>query len=64
MNQQDMREALETIVTRRNQIVHSVDMDPSYPSERWPIEAQMVEESVSFIERIAESIYSVVAQNT
>ena len=57
----DVRERLRIIVNRRNQIVHEADMDPSYPGRRWPIDAQMVDESVDFIEQIVEAMYVVVS---
>ena len=60
MSRQDVRNTLRTVVDRRNQIVHEADMDPSFPGTRWPITAQMVDDAVDFIERIAEAIYVIV----
>ena len=60
MAAQDIRETLRAIITRRNQIAHEADMDPSYPDTLWPIDAQMVDESVELIEQIAEAMYVVV----
>ncbi len=57
MSSQDVRDTLKTIVDRRNQIAHEADMDPSYPDTRWLINAQMVDEAVNFVDRIAEAIY-------
>ena len=58
---QDIRERLRVIASRRNQIAHEADMNPSYPAARWPIDSQMVDNAVDFIEQIAEAIYEVVA---
>lgn len=60
MNSQDIRTRLDLISNRRNQIAHEADMDPSYPNRRWPIDAQMVDTSVDFIEQITEAMYAVV----
>lgn len=63
-SRQDIRETLRVIINRRNQIAHEADMDPSYPGVRWPIDEQMVDESIDFIEQIAEAIYAVTATNS
>ena len=54
------QESISLIVNRRNQIVHSADMD-SFGSRLWTIDFNMVNDAVSFIEEIAEAIYTVVA---
>ena len=63
METQDIKDRLNLIVDRRNKIVHESDMRrPSYLNQRFPIEDQMVEDAVAFIERISEAIYEVVIQ--
>ena len=65
MDIQDIKETLNLIVDRRNKIVHEADMTrPSYLGTRYPIDHQTVEDSVAFIERIAEAIYETVVLNT
>ncbi len=58
---QYMRERVRLIVSRRNQIAHEADTDPSYGGRLWPVDFAMVDDAVSFIEGIAEVIYAVVA---
>lgn len=55
----DIREQLGLIVTRRNQIVHAADIDPSYAGRPWPIDYALVEESVTFIESLVENVHAV-----
>ena len=64
ISSQDIRETLILIIERRNQIAHEADMDPSYPTVRWPIDEQMVDRSIGFIEQIAEAIYAVTSTNS
>lgn len=60
----DIKETLNLIVDRRNKIVHEADMEhPSYLDKRYTIDYQMVEDSVTFIERITEAIYETVILN-
>lgn len=61
MSTQDVKEKLKLIVTRRNQIAHEADMDPSYPDQRWPIDDSLVDEAINFIEQIGDTIYLVVS---
>ena len=56
----DIKERLNMIVNRRNQIAHEADINPSYPMMRWPIDESMIDSAVDFIEQIAEAIYDVV----
>ena len=60
MNAQIVRETLAMIVNRRNQIAHEADMNPSFPLSRWPIDGNMVNDSVDFIDRVAQAIHDVV----
>ena len=57
---QDTREQLRLIVNRRNQIAHESDLDPSYPGILWPINPNMADDAVTFIENVAEAIYAFV----
>ena len=59
---QEVREGLSLIANRRNQIAHEADINPSPYYELWPIDAQTVDDNVTFIEKIGESIYSAVSQ--
>ena len=54
----DVKQQLTLIVNRRNQIAHEADIDPSFGT-RWPIDEILVNESVGFIEQLAETIYKV-----
>lgn len=51
---------LKIIIDRRNQIAHEADMDPTAPGARWPIDAIMVTDAITILEKIAVSIYNVV----
>ena len=59
----EVREKLNSIVVRRNQIAHEADINPSPYEDLWPIDKQTVSESVDFIERIAEAIYAAISQS-
>ena len=50
------KEQLNLIVDRRNKIAHEADMDPSSPGSRWPIDELLVEESMTFLERVTSAI--------
>jgi len=54
----DVKQQLTLIVNRRNQIAHEADIDPSFGT-RWPIDEILLNESVDFIEQLAETIYEV-----
>jgi hypothetical protein len=56
-NASDVKTQLNLIIDRRNCIAHEADIDPSYPDSRWPIDESIVDESIDFIENVAESIY-------
>ena len=60
LTSQDVSQRLRLIVTRRNQIAHEADMDPSYGGRLWPIDFDMVDDSINFIGQVAEIIYTVV----
>jgi hypothetical protein len=56
---QDLKRSLALIVERRNKIAHEADIDPSYPEQRWPIDADMVQGIFDEIEAIARAIFTV-----
>lgn len=58
---EEAKERLLLIVERRNKIAHEADVSPLLSQELWPIDRQIVTESVDFIERVVESMYSVIA---
>jgi len=56
----DVRNHLDLIVDRRNKIAHESDIDPSLNiGVRYPIDSVMVDDSIDFIEKIANSLYSI-----
>ena len=54
---QDIRQQLNLIADRRNKIVHEADIDPTPYDTRWPIDEVLVDDAISFIEQIVETIY-------
>ena len=58
-NAGDLKTQLDTIVDRRNQIVHEADMDPSSPGDRWLIDEIMINDAIDFIEKLADTIYDI-----
>lgn len=56
----DVKTRLKLIVERRNKIAHEADMDPSYPGARWPITEHDVQTTIDFIEKVCESIHSII----
>ena len=61
MSSQEVRETLHLIVSRRNQIAHEADVNPSPYEDRFSIDRKMVTEAVEFIEEVAESMYVVIS---
>lgn len=61
LTSQNVRQKLQLIVHRRNQIAHEADMDPSFPDTRWPVDDDLVDDAVNFIGQLAEAIYMVVS---
>jgi len=61
MTVQDVKTKLNLIIDRRNKIAHEADINPTIaptlPGNRWPIDETMVDESIDFIEQVAETIY-------
>lgn len=56
----DVKTRLKLIVERRNKIAHEADMDPSYPGTRWPITKHDVQTTIDFIEKVCESIHTII----
>jgi hypothetical protein len=56
----DLKKQLNIIVDRRNKIAHEADRDPSYPDKLWPINDQMVNEAIEFLENLGQNIYIIV----
>ena len=55
-----IKEDLDTIINRRNQIAHEADIIPRLATgERWPIDESYIEEAVDFIEEVVESIHQI-----
>lgn len=48
----DLKQELLLVVTRRNQIAHEADRDPTPPHARWPILTSDVEAAIAFIESV------------
>jgi hypothetical protein len=55
-----LKEQLKVIIDRRNKIAHEADNIPSQPGERWPIDVNLTNNTIDFIEQLAETIYKVV----
>ncbi|MEB3341382.1 hypothetical protein [Okeania sp.] len=56
-----IKEQLSWIVDRRDQIAHEVDIEPDYynKGERLPIDENMVNDTVDFIDQVVNSIHQV-----
>ena len=58
--QKNIKQDLQEIVKRRNQITHEADIDPTYGlGNRWLIDESMVNDAVDFIEQVVESIHQI-----
>lgn len=53
----DVKSRLRLIVDRRNKIVHEADLDPSYPSVRWPISKPVVKGVIDYIQMLCNQIH-------
>ena len=60
LNAPDVKSKIKLIVDRRNKIAHEADLDPTVPGMRWPIDAAMVDEMLTFLDAVAEQIVVVV----
>jgi hypothetical protein len=56
----NIKEKLRLIVDRRNKIAHEADIDPTNPPSRWPIDEQMVNETIEFVENVVKVIFNIV----
>ena len=54
-----VKQSIKLIVDRRNKIAHEADVDPSYPNQRWPIDAAGVLNVLDRIEKIGRAIFKV-----
>jgi hypothetical protein len=59
MTAKAVKTSLILIVDRRNKIAHEADIDPSYPGQRWPIDAVLVEQTFDTLEAIGRAIFKV-----
>jgi hypothetical protein len=57
LNAGDIKTKLKLVVDRRNKIAHEADIDPSFPSRKWPISITDVRETIDFIEKLANELY-------
>ncbi|MFA6145336.1 MAG: HEPN domain-containing protein [Sulfurimonas sp.] len=60
-NKDDLKNRLNLIIERRNQIAHEADIEPTYKELR-EIEAEDVDDSITFIEKIVTAISDVVME--
>jgi hypothetical protein len=57
----DVRRRLDIIVDRRNRIAHESDIDPTMGiGTKYPIDYPMIEQAVSFLDRIVRAIHATV----
>lgn len=57
----DVKDQLSSIVARRNKITHEADIDPTFGiGNRWEIDENLVNDAVTFIEQLVESIHQVI----
>jgi len=60
---QSIKQQLREIVDRRNKIAHEADVNPSYGiGNRWPIDADMVSQTVDFVEQVVQSIHRILTE--
>ena len=57
---QNIKKKLDLIVDRRNKIVHDADMIPIGLDERWPIDYDLVNDSICFIEKLCSCIFKII----
>ncbi len=53
----DAKAKLGVIVDRRNKIAHEADVDPSFPGQLWPIDAQIVQGMVNDVEHLVRAMH-------
>jgi hypothetical protein len=56
-----IKSRLRLIVDRRNKIAHEADLDPSFPSTRWPISEADAAQSTQFIADMVGAIHAAIA---
>ena len=60
ISSQNIKKKLDLIVDRRNKIVHDADMIPTSFDERWPIDYDLVNDSICFIEKLCSCIFKII----
>ncbi len=55
----DVKVRLQLIVERRNKIAHEADMDPTNPGFRWPINGALAQDTLDFLDKIAQAVFKV-----
>ena len=60
ISSRNIKNELDLIVDRRNKIVHDADMIPTSFDERWPIDYDLVNGSICFIEKLCSCIFKVI----
>lgn len=55
----NIKQKVNLIVERRNKIAHEADINPTFPGDRWPIDAVDVNDAVDFIEQVVESLHKI-----
>ncbi|WP_433836408.1 HEPN domain-containing protein [Flavobacterium anhuiense] len=58
LNSGDLKRKLKLVIDRRNKIAHELDMNPSDPGEKWPINTTDVNDIIKFIEKLGNEIYN------
>ena len=67
MGRRGVTDRLALIAQRRNKIAHEADMMPDYAGQivysdsRFPIDEGMVDDAINFIDRVSETIYTLVS---
>lgn len=61
---QAVRDGLDIIVKRRNNIAHEADVSPTTYEGLLPIDRRLTTDAVDFIERVGENIYAAIALDT
>lgn len=57
----EVKQQLTDLVDRRNKIAHEADIDPTFGiGNRWEIDENLVNDAVTFIEQLVQSIHQVI----
>ena len=60
ISSENIKKKLDLIVDRRNKIVHDADMISTNLDERWPIDYDLVNDSICFIEKLCSCIFKII----